>query len=202
MIAGLARDHDSGEAISKADVTAQRAGGPTLAAVTAPDGTYSIAHMPPGAYDVVAEFAGQKIRVEHVDVRDGKQAVVDITFTLGRPDAVSFAQGDPHEQAIDHYRPRGLAAGRIEGTISDARTHDRVAGAVVTASAGDVGVLQTVTDDQGRYRFDTVSPGTYSVSAYYSVGGRGQIEVRRSEIAVATGEAVVVPLSVEIKPPD
>jgi hypothetical protein len=36
------------------------------------------------------------------------------------------------------------------------------------------------------------------VSAYYSISGRGQIEVRRSGIQVAAAEAVVVPLWIEL----
>ena len=42
-----------------------------------------------------------------------------------------------------------------------------------------------------------MNPGTYVISAYYSVGGHGEIEVRRSDVAVAGGEAVVVPLWIE-----
>jgi hypothetical protein len=36
------------------------------------------------------------------------------------------------------------------------------------------------------------------VSAYYSIGGRAQIEVRRSAITVEGAEAVVVPLWIEL----
>jgi hypothetical protein len=70
---------------------------------------------------------------------------------------------------------------------------------VVTAIIGDDPnkTQQTVSDDYGRFRFETL-PGTYSVSAYYSVGGRGQIEVRRSNIAVEGAEAVHVPLFIEM----
>ncbi len=58
--------------------------------------------------------------------------------------------------------------------------------------------LPAVTDDEGRYRFDDVEPGTYVVSAYYSIGGRAQFEIRRSDIAVAGGEAVIVPIWIEV----
>jgi hypothetical protein len=47
------------------------------------------------------------------------------------------------------------------------------------------------------YRFDPVPPGVYVVSAYYSVGNRGQIEVRRSDIEVDAAQGVRVPLWVE-----
>jgi len=105
--------------------------------------------------------------------------------------------------AIDRYSPKDLAATvtRIEGTVNDAATHERIVGAVVTAvgPGTDAGAqtLQTVSDDQGRYRFDVVPPGVYVVSTYYSVGGHAQIEVRRSDIDTLGGQVVVVPLWIE-----
>jgi hypothetical protein len=39
----------------------------------------------------------------------------------------------------------------------------------------------------------------YSISAFYTVSGRGQIEVRRSGIELAGAEAVVVPLFIEMQ---
>jgi hypothetical protein len=58
---------------------------------------------------------------------------------------------------------------------------------------------QTVSDDHGRYRFEQMRPGIYAISAYYSIGGRAQIEVRRSGIEVDRAEAVVVPLWIEMQ---
>ena len=81
--------------------------------------------------------------------------------------------------------------------MNDTSTKERVPGAVVTAVTLAGQTEQTVSDDDGRYRFD-LAPGTYAVSAYYSIGGRGQIEVRRSGIAVAGAEAVSVPLWIEL----
>ena len=66
-----------------------------------------------------------------------------------------------------------------------------------TAIDADARAQQTVSDNAGRYHFE-LAPGTYSISAYYSLGGRGQIEVRRSGIDVHAAEAVVVPLWVEL----
>ena len=87
----------------------------------------------------------------------------------------------------------------IEGVVSEMQTRERVSGAVVTAVGGPrQETLQTVTDTHGRYRFDSVLPGTYAISAYYSIGGRGQIEMRRSDILVEQKEAVVVPIWLEL----
>ena len=199
-IAGLARDHDSGDPVSAADVRI-RAQGQLGAATTTrsnAQGLYAIDHLAPGRYDLTAQFAGQPVDVGNVVVRANQVAVVDLVFTLGRPDAIHADFGSP-QSAIDRYHPRSLAAevGRLEGTIGDLGSKERIAGAVVNAVGGpSATTLQAVTDDQGRYRFE-VAPGTYVVSAYYSIDGHGQIEVRRSDIAVAGGEAVVVPLWIE-----
>lgn len=200
-ITGVARDHDSGDPVAHAELRLRVAGDVRARATTSSaQGTFAFEHLPPGRYDLSASFAGQPVTVDNIDVTPGKTAVVDVMFTLGKPDPVTVDFGNPKEGAIDRYRPAHHAAttGIIEGTVTDSASRERVAGAVVTASRGPAtDALTAVTDDQGRYRFDGVEPGTYVVSAYYSIGGRGQIEVRRSDIAVAGGEGVIVPLWIE-----
>ena len=201
-IAGLARDHDSGDPVAKAEIRIRANGelGPR-ATVSTPKGGFAIDHLPPGLYSLSASFAGQPVDVENIVVRVGEVTIVDVVFTLGRPDPVRVDFGDATAGVIDRYRPAHHApeTALIEGTVNDVGDHTRVAGAVVTVVGGPhKDTLQVVSDDQGRYRFDAVTPGTYVVSAYYSVGGRGQIEVRRSDIRVAGAEGVVVPLWVEM----
>ncbi len=201
-IGGLARDRDSRDPVAKAGIHVRLEGEMTArSTTTGASGAFHLDHLRPGRYSLTAEFAGQPIDVENIDVRAGDIAIVDVTFTLGQPDPMHVDFGNPKDGAIEHFRPHHLAStvALIEGTVRDQSTRERVAGAVVTAyptHAGD-GTLQAVTDDQGRFKFEA-PPGTYSVSAYYSIGGRGQIEVRRSDIHVAGAEGVVVPLWVEL----
>jgi hypothetical protein len=198
-IAGVARDHDSGDPVAKAQIRLRAEGEMRARGVTSnAQGAFELDHLPPGRYTLSASFAGQPVEVDHIDVARGKTAVVDVTFTLGRPDPITVDFGNPKEGAIDRYHATHHAAdsGIIEGTVSDSGSRERVPGAVVTATQG-TNTLQAVTDDQGRYRIDPVAPGTYVVSAYYSIAGRGQIEIRRSDIAVAGGEGVIVPLWIE-----
>lgn len=205
-IAGLARDHASGERIAKAELRLRADGELASSRLVISDasGQYEFPRLRPGRYSLTALFAGQPIDVEHIDVHAGDTTIVDVTFTLGLPDPVRIEFNDARAGAIDRYRPQQLAATAsiIEGTVSDLGTRGAVIGAVVTATGpGDgpvASTLQTVSDDRGRYRFDAVTPGTYIVSAYYSIDGRGQLEVRRSDIHVAGAEAVIVPLWVEI----
>jgi hypothetical protein len=202
-IAGLARDHDSGDPIAKAEIRVHAAASAHQLTTTSSDlGLYDVDHLAPGRYHLSAAFAGQPLEVANIDVRAGETTMVDLTFTLGRPDPIRVDFGDPRAGAIDRYRPRGAgttAAGAIiEGTVNDTTTRLRVPGAVITAVGTDIAkTQQTISDDHGRYRFDAMPPGIYSVSAYYSLGGRGQIEVRRSGINVDAAEAVVVPLWIE-----
>jgi len=202
-LAGLARDHDSGEAIAKAEIHL-RAQGQMAATITttARDGAFAIAHLAPGKYSLSADFAGQQIDVENIVIKAGDPTVVDVMFDLGHPDPITVDFGDPKDSEIERYHPQHhTTTALIEGTVNDRASRTRVAGAVVTAigpgSGPSVATLQAVSDDQGRYRFDPVPPGVYIVSAYYSVGNRGQIEVRRSDIEVDAAQGVRVPLWVE-----
>lgn len=198
-IHGVARDHDSGEPIAHAQIHLRSTGSfAAQTTTTGADGSFKYLHLRPGTYSLNAEFAGQPIDIEGIPVVAGATVPVELPFTLGRPDPTHIDFGDPKLGAIDRYHPHALAAteGRIEGAVTDIGPHTAVAGAVVTA-VGPTGVLQVVTDDDGRYRFASVVPGTYVLSAYYSIAGHGQIEVRRSNVEVGGGEAVIVPLWIE-----
>lgn len=200
-IAGLARDLDSGDPVAKADIRVRAQGDLTPKVTTTSDrGLYDVDHLAPGRYQLTARFAGQPVDVMNIDVRGGETTYVDIVFTLGRPEPLRVDYGDKAGE-IGRYRPPNLGSSIsiIEGTVNDTSTRGRVQGAVVTAVTG-AQTEQTISDEHGRFRFDSVAPGTYSVSAYYSISGRGQIEVRRSEIEVAGAEAVIVPLWIELAP--
>jgi hypothetical protein len=198
-IVGLARDHDSGDPVAHAELRLRIEGDVHgRAASSSAQGAFAFDHLPPGRYSLSASFAGQPITIDKIDVARGKTVVVDVTFTLGQPDPKHVSFGDAKDGAIDRFHPPHHAAGTglIEGTVTDSGSRERIGGAVITA-LHDGDTLQTITDDQGRYQFDAVEPGTYVVSAYYSVGGRGQIEIRRSDIQVAGGEGVIVPIWIE-----
>jgi hypothetical protein len=205
-IGGLARDRDSGDPVALADIHLRAAGEVTAshAAKTSKQGTYELAHLRPGRYSLTASFAGQPIDVDDIDVRGGDTTVVDLVFTRGRPVPLHVDFGDPKDGAISHFHPAHVAphVAVIEGSVTDSATRSPLAGAAVTATGpgggGGGSTLDTVTDDLGHYRFDSVAPGAYTISAYYSVGGRGQIEIRRS-VEVDGGDGAIVPLWVELE---
>jgi hypothetical protein len=202
-IIGLARDHDTGDPIALAEIRLLGKGIDHVRTTTNDAGHYILERIPPGRYQVLADFAGQPLEVYGIEVKAGDTVHVDLVFTLGRPDPIKYDFGDPKQNMIGRYKPSRLSAqlAIIEGTVNDISTRERVTGAVVSASTkgphGDQTEL-TVSDADGRYRFNDIAPGTYAISAYYSISGRGQIEVRRSDIAVAGAEAVFVPLWIEM----
>jgi hypothetical protein len=190
-IVGLVRDTKSGDAVPMADV---EVGGHTTKSDVR--GRYDFEKLPPGHYTLHARFAGQPVTIRNIDVTAGMASYVDVNFTLGDVTPLTTDYGDAREGEIQTFEAK---VPRIEGTVGDASTRARVPGAVVTAARGaDDETLQTITDDDGRYRFDNVDLGTYAISAYYSIGGRAQIEVRRADVKVEAGHGVLVPLWIEL----
>jgi hypothetical protein len=192
-IAGLARDTESGDPIGAADIVVR---GPSPGAtVTGREGLFAFDPLTPGRYTLVGDYAGQTVTINNVDVAAGEPTFVDVLFTLGKPDPITIDFSDPALGEVRRYHSKQGTI--IEGSVVEAGSRSRIAGAVVTATSSPTDTQQTITDDNGRYRFDRVTPGTYVVSAYYSVSGRAQIEVRRAGIVVNANDGVIVPLAIE-----
>jgi carboxypeptidase family protein len=202
-IIGLVRDRATGERIALAQLRLR--GDAELVAHAAksdPEGTYGFTRLRPGRYALTAYFAGDVVEVTNIEVSAGHATPVDIAFELGRVEPLHVDFGDPSAGAIDRYRPRHTTPGKgtIEGTVTDAATRERVTGAVITAIGPRMATThQTVSDGQGRFVFADLAPGAYSVNAYYAIARRGQIEVLRNGLEVKEGEAVVVPLWIELE---
>ncbi|HTJ41251.1 MAG TPA: carboxypeptidase-like regulatory domain-containing protein [Kofleriaceae bacterium] len=200
-IAGLVRDQDTGTAIARAQLAIQRDGTLTPALVTSgDDGLYDLDHLAPGRYDVTATYAGVTLEIRGVTVTAGHVVACDVDLALGRPEAQHVDFGDAHEGDVRHYTPANAdpKAGALEGTVTDSATRERVPGAIVTATSPALTqAMQVITDDRGRFTIAALPPGTYSVSAYYTVAKHGTISVEHNLIPVRGGETAVVPLFVE-----
>lgn len=200
-IGGLMRDRFTGEAVA-GTVTAH--GDDSLQVHTVKvgaDGAYLIEGLPPGGYSLVVEILGGPLHFTDVPVVAGHVTGFDIPIDRGAvgSDPVRFAAlaGDD----VTEYAPPDLdpAVSRLEGTITDSVTRERVVGAIVTTTHPGTGeTLTAVSDDLGWFRFAELPPGTYTLSAFYQVPRRGQIEVRRADVVVAAGKAVVVPMTIEV----
>lgn len=85
------------------------------------------------------------------------------------------------------------SGGRIEGKITDPKGAAVVGATVVVTYEINNQSFTTVTDEQGRYKVDSLSPGTYTVV----ITAKGFNELRKEAIAVA--EATVVPLDLRLE---
>lgn len=197
-VAGLVRSASTGLGVEGARVVLRRPGSlAPVQGVTDAAGAYYIADLPPGPYAVNAYVDENPI---------GEQAA---TIVHDRITSLDFAVGAASDEPIDlnapsmaplwRYRPPGAdpSTGAIEGTVADTR-RERLAGAVISiVRDGEYTAEQTFTDERGRFQVAGLAPGNYSVSAYYAVLTRAQMEVRRNKVTVGGGEVVVVPLWLE-----
>jgi hypothetical protein len=73
-------------------------------------------------------------------------------------------------------------------------------GAVISAITGATGKTRNaISDDDGRYLLRGLPPGTYTLSVYYHLVDRGNIEVRRTGVEVVAGEVTEIDLDIDAK---
>lgn len=197
-LAGLIRAADSGAGALGATVVLRRAD--RLAPVeerTDGSGAFMIAGLPAGTYRVKVFVDHQTVGDQDVAIQAGR--ITGLDLVIG-PRAVA-TDGDDRPVAggppLWRFHPPDAdrRTGVVEGSISEHTERIRLEGAVVTVldQAGAV-AAQGVSDPYGRFRFEGLAPGAYVVSAYYTIIGRGQIELRRNDVVIEGGDVVVVPL--------
>ena len=201
-IAGEVRARDTGEPVRATLTAHDQQSFVVETARTGADGGYAIDGLAPGVYDMVVELPGTTLQLTGIPVTAGHTTGFDVPVDIGGVELPPIAFERVEGGDIRVYAPPELEGGdhaRVEGTVTDTVSLERVAGAVIVADAPELAEpLTGVSDDRGRFRFPSVPPGTYTLSAFYNVDRRGQIEVRRSEIAVVAGTAVTVPMFVEV----
>ncbi len=203
-IGGVMRDRYTGEVVTGTVTAHDEDGFDVLTVKVDADGGYLIEGLKPGSYGLVVEILGGPLQFEGVPVAPGHVTAFDLPIDRGAIGSDPGRFADLASDTITDYAPPDLAPGaaRIEGTVTDSVTRERVAGAIVTTTHPASGeTLTAVSDDGGRFQFDELPPGTYTLSAFYQVPRRGQIEVRRADVPVAAGRAVVVPMTIEVTGP-
>lgn len=200
-IAGQVRDRLTGEAVT-ATLTAHDSNSFAVeSAKTSADGSYAIAGLAPGVYDMVVVLRGTTIQLTDIPVTAGHITAFDVPVDVGAVEVPPISYHQIEGDSLKTYQPPGLDPdkARIEGTVTDSVSLERVAGAVVVATSPDLAeVLTVVSDERGRFRFPDGPPAIYTLSAFYQVARRGQIEVRRSGVEAPPGTAVIVPIFIEV----
>ena len=202
-LAGVIRSADTGAGVTDVVVVVQGEGARTpVQDHTDAAGAYTIAGLAPGRYHVTIARDADTLGDEQVTILPGRLTGLDLV--VGPWPAATDAM-TPHPTVAGgaplwRYRPTDAdpRTGAVEGTVTETGQRTRLGGAVITVTDGDGRLIaDAVSDDSGRYRCDDLPPGTYVVSAYYTLLGRGQFEIRRSDVTIAGGDVVVVPLAIE-----
>jgi hypothetical protein len=89
-------------------------------------------------------------------------------------------------------------AGRVEGDVTDSLHSRPLAGAVVLLSSlapGSSAFYSATADDRGRFRFDSVDAGRYSVSLSHAILDSLELALPPQEVAVTAGERARIALA-------
>lgn len=200
-ISGVVHDRFTGEAVAAVLTVHEHDSLQVDTARTAGDGSYQLDQLEPGRYDMIVVLPGTTLQLTGIPVTAGHVTAFDVPIDRGAGEAPPVSFGQVQNDGLKVYYPPDADAdqGRLEGTVTDSATHERIPGAVIIATSPATSeTLTGVTDDRGWYRFTDLPPGEYTLSAFYQVARRGQIEVRRSGVAVAAGSVVIAPIYVDV----
>jgi hypothetical protein len=160
-------------------------------------GRYRIEGLAPGTYRIVAYYGVEVLEWQAVRVRAGQDTVLDVAFGPGSPAAPP--PGDAAAPAAEGAAT-GRATGAIEGAIHDGLSGESLPGAVVAAISPALREpMLAMADEGGRFHLPALPPGTYTLSTYYHLVSRGNIEVRRTNVAVHAGRITTIELVLDTK---
>lgn len=163
---------------------------PLMSARTGPDGAFHIDAIPPGEYDIQIGSPGFQSFAQHnTEIKSVK------TIKLGR---VTLGVGSPCTTSVPYQPPsiglRALPSGRTRvsgyGYDPPESTRTQLAGisVVLKPLKKNQNLFRTKADDQGRFVFDSVLPGSYSLRA--SLPGRAAIVV--DQVPVKAGQETII----------
>lgn len=194
-VAGVVVDAGDGAPLGFATVRAWSEQRERGSFTTSSDGRFQIEALPPGRYQVIASYSGRRITVSGVEVQVG--ATTELAVTMPAEAHADLTEDRP-ELAVGNAT--GGPLGAIEGQVVDRRNSEPMPGAVVSATSDALPQpAYAVSDEQGRFRFAGLRPGTYTLTIYYHLISRGNIEIRRGGVEVVAGETTAAELFVDIE---
>jgi len=195
-------DVGTGQPISFATVFAHS---PTLRhetnATSSGDGSYRLSDLSPGTYRVTARYSTFTAKYDGVVVRSGRETTLDIRL-LATSNASGQSSGG---QAAAHSSNASSANadGVIQGSVIDGASGESLPGAVVAATSPHLSdARMAMADDKGGFRLLGLPPGNYTLSVYYHLIERGNIEVRKTNVQLHAGETLRVDLELDARPYD
>lgn len=205
-IAGVVKDSATGDPLSFARVEATEWS--TRRAVpdsvtTQADGTYRLDALAEGTYLIEVQYADHRIRFFTVPVHLGRTTTLDVPIDAsGLTSSASYDYVDMQRNPIATAAPVGPdreraapQSGGIRGSVRDQASKQFLPGAVVAATTPGLRDAQlAIADDDGAYVLRSLPPGLYTLSVYYHLIERGNIEVRRTGVGVNVGEITVIDL--------
>jgi hypothetical protein len=182
----------------------------------AADGTFRLANVVPGEYRI--DFSGFPINVNNPNAAPGtqyfgsmqtanayiKDARFDGNDALNAPVRFSGSVNNGLEIVL------GFGSGRVDGTVTDARSQPVAAGRVVAVPdrmrfRTDLYRTQAI-DQNGRFNFPSLPPGDYKIFAWESVEDNAWFDtdlLARSEgraVSVHLSESSAQTITVQINP--
>lgn len=205
-IAGVVKDSSSGDPLSFARVAATSwATKETIpgGATTSADGSYRLEALAEGTYLIEVHYADHRVRFFAVPVHAGQTTTLDAAIDAAElKSEASYDYVDMQRNPIvaapragpEHERS-ATKSGGIRGSVRDSASQQLLPGAVVAATTPGLRDAQlAIANDDGTYLLRSLPPGTYTLSVYYHLVERGNIEVRRTGVAVNAGEITVIDL--------
>ncbi|HEU0034940.1 MAG TPA: TonB-dependent receptor [Kofleriaceae bacterium] len=106
-----------------------------------------------------------------------------IAATLGTSGLVGAHLLDP-----SLARAQSTTSGAIQGTVTDSKTGEKLAGVTVTVTSTSMQGAQTaITDENGQYKISELPPGDYLVTFYYL-----ELTVERAGVSVGVNKVTPV----------
>lgn len=211
-IAGLVVDQDTGDPLSFAtlEATEWKTNKRTVAQVTTgADGDYTIGNLPPGTYLIDVSYRSHRARFFAVPVTAGNTTSLDARLpTRELSSDASYQYVDIANNPVTYAPPRedersaigATSTGGIRGRVRDIASREDLPGAVVAATNPALrDAIMAIANDDGDYLMRSLPPGTYTLSVYYHLIERGNIEVRRTGVEVVAGEITEIDLHLDSK---
>lgn len=200
-VTGKVHDRQTGASLSFATIVASPAGTgerpPENTATTGGSGSFEIAGLRPGSYDLMVYYADVDVRWQRIVVKAGDKLELEIEINAagGEPQEIATASSrGPTQTDSASKGGRGI----LTGTIVDQASGEPIEGATIAATIDlMVNAQMAVAGEDGKYLIVGLRPGTYRLSVFYRLIDYGDIEVSINNVEISGGKTTNVPIRLD-----